>query len=220
MTRASEEAAPPRPLPKTTSSRRGKSLCALNMTTVRTREEAEEAERLAGEKVVRSVETMSGPTERGVRPWKRRDRAAYGGVESLGVGVDASAVRRARGVVHPPAPAPAHARRAGGCALTRTAPPRPSPNRSLGPSSLTIPPSSPSLPPPPPPPLPPTDAAGRFFLPRRRAAVSHAAACEAERGQGVPTAGRAARGRTVAAGRVACSRRGGRDETPSGSTTN
>lgn len=185
--------------------------------TVRTREEAEEAERLNGGKVVRSVEAMSGPTERGVRPWKRRDRAAYGGVESLGVGVDASAVRRARGViVHPPAPAP---QRAGGCALTRTKPPRPSPNRSLGPSSLTIPPL-PRSPPPPPPPLPPTDAAGRFFLPRRRAAVSHAAACEAERGPGVPTAGRAARGRTVAAGRVACSRRGGRDETPSGSTTN
>mmetsp|Transcript_16742 Transcript_16742/g.39089 ORF Transcript_16742/g.39089 Transcript_16742/m.39089 type:complete len:164 (-) Transcript_16742:450-941(-) len=91
MTRASEEAAPPRPLPKTTSSRRGKSLCPQHDATVRTREEAEEAERLAGEKVVRSVEAMSGPTERGVRPWKRRDRAAYGGVESLGVGVDASA---------------------------------------------------------------------------------------------------------------------------------
>ena len=92
-------------------------MCPYSDATVRTREEAEEAERLAGEKVVRSVETMSGPTERGVRPWKRRDCAAYGGVESLGVGVDASAVRRARGVVLPPAPAPAHARRAGGCAL-------------------------------------------------------------------------------------------------------
>ena len=73
--------------------------------TVRTREEAEKAERLAGEKAVRSVEAMSGPTERGVRPWERRDRAAYGGVESLGVGADASAVRRARVVVHTPAPA-------------------------------------------------------------------------------------------------------------------
>ena len=64
----------------------------------------------------------------------------YGGAESPGV--DASAVRRARGVVHPPAPAPAHARRAGGCAPTRTKPPRPSPNRSLGPSSLTVRPLS------------------------------------------------------------------------------
>ena len=35
-------------------------MCPCSDATVRTREEAEEAERLAGEKVVRSVETMSG----------------------------------------------------------------------------------------------------------------------------------------------------------------
>ena len=180
--------------------------------TVRTREEAEKAERLAGEKAVRSVEAMSGPTERGVRPWERRDRAAYGGVESLGVGVDASAVRRARVVVHTPAPAHAHARRAGECALTRIKPPRPSPNRSVGPSSLTVLPPPPRSPPPPLllfRPQTPPDASSS---PRRRAAASRAAAGEAERGPGVPTAGRAAGGRTVAAGRVARSRPGGRDE--------
>ena len=35
-------------------------MCIQSNATVRTREEAEEAERLAGEKAVRSVEAMSG----------------------------------------------------------------------------------------------------------------------------------------------------------------
>ena len=96
-----------------------------------------------------------------------------------------------------------HPRRADRCALTRTKPPRPSPNRSLGPSSLTVRPPLPRSPPPPPP-LPTADAAGRFFLPCRRAAASRTAACGAERGPGAPATGRAAGGRTVvAAGRVA-----------------
>ena len=149
-----------------------------------------------------------------MRPWERLDRAVVRRRGSLGVGVDASAVRRARGVVHPPAPAPAHARRAGGCALTRTKPPRPSPNHSLGPSSLTVRPPLPRSPPPssssssahrcrrtllPPPPgaAPPPPAP----LPVRPSAD-----------QASPPLGAPPGGRTVAAGRVARSRPGGRDE--------
>jgi len=181
-------------------------MCPQHDATVRTREEAEEAERLAGEKVVRSVEAARPCSVRWRGKPRRRRRCIRG---------------KTCAWCRSPARTRARARTAGGRVRSDTnRAPAPLPEPQPRPVISDHPPLLSLAPPPPPPPLPPTDAAGRFFLPRRRAAVSHAAACEAERGQGVPTAGRAARGRTVAAGRVACSRRGGRDETPSGSTTN
>ena len=64
MTRASGEASSPRPLPTTTYHAERKNHHVPHEDDRRIREEAEEAERLAGEKAVRSVEAM-----------KRADRA-------------------------------------------------------------------------------------------------------------------------------------------------